>query len=112
MAEMTGRERILAAIRHEEPDRVPVSPRVGVWLIAEFGDASLATQLERLPDVDPMHIVPDGTPDLVEETVRDAMEVAKPGGGFIIGSSDSFREGTQGENIEAYFAACRHYGRY
>lgn len=58
---MTGRERILAAISHQEPDRVPVSPRVGAWLIAEYGDAGLATQMEQLPDMDLMHIVGDGT---------------------------------------------------
>ena len=63
---MTGRERILAAIRHEEPDRVPVSPRVAAWLTAEYGDAELATMLEKLPDTDPMHIVSDGTPNTLE----------------------------------------------
>ncbi|MDP6117529.1 MAG: uroporphyrinogen decarboxylase family protein [Planctomycetota bacterium] len=65
-AEMTGRERILATIRHEEPDRVPVSPRVAAWLKAEFGDASLDTHFERLPDMDVMAIVGDGTPNTLE----------------------------------------------
>ena len=65
-AEMTGGERIRTAIRHEEPDRVPISPRVQAWLTAEYGHASLATQLERLPDIDPMHIVPDGTPNYLD----------------------------------------------
>ncbi len=62
--------------------------------------------------VDLLYVVKHGTPKLVEETVRGAMEVAKPGGGFIIGSSDSFREGTPEENITAYFEACRRYGVY
>ena len=35
MAKMTGRERLLATIRHEEPDRVPISPRVQAWQKAE-----------------------------------------------------------------------------
>ena len=64
--EMAGQERILAAIRHEEPDRVPVSPRVQAWLTAEYGNASLATQMEKLPDIDPMHIVSDGTPNTLD----------------------------------------------
>jgi uroporphyrinogen decarboxylase len=63
---MTGRERILAAIRHEEPDRVPISPRVHAYLIAEYGDDSLATHLEKLPDLDLMCIVPDGTVNYLE----------------------------------------------
>ena len=49
-AEMTGRERIQATIRHEEPDRVPISPRVQAWLNAECGDTSLTTQLDKLLD--------------------------------------------------------------
>ena len=60
---MNGRERLLAAIRHEEPDRVPVSPRVAAWLVAEYGDASLSSELEHLPEMDPMFIVNDGTPN-------------------------------------------------
>jgi hypothetical protein len=40
------------------------------------------------------------------------MEIGKPGGGFIIGSSDSFREGTPRENLDAYFAAVKRYGGY
>ena len=62
--------------------------------------------------VDLLYVVKHGTPELVTDTVRQAMEIAKPGGGFIIGSSDSFREGTPDENIAAYFAACRKYGTY
>lgn len=64
-AQMTSRERILTAIRHEEPDRVPISPRVSAWMIAEYGDASLARQLEVLPDMDFMHIVGESTPNYI-----------------------------------------------
>ncbi|MBT3345382.1 MAG: hypothetical protein HN712_14685 [Gemmatimonadetes bacterium] len=66
MASMTGKERLLAAIAHEEPDRVPVSPRVQAWLRSEYGDSSLTTQLRVLPDIDPMHIVDDGTPNYID----------------------------------------------
>ena len=62
--------------------------------------------------VDLLYVVKHGTPELVEQTVRESMEIGKPGGGFIIGSSDSFREGTPRENIDAYFAACLEYGVY
>jgi len=62
--------------------------------------------------VDLLWVVKHGTPDLVERTVAEAMEIAKPGGGFIIGSSDCFREGTPPENMHAYFQACLKYGVY
>jgi len=60
--------------------------------------------------VDLLHVIKHGTPELVEKTVPEAMKIAKPGGGSIIRSSDSFREGTPRENIVAYFEACKQYG--
>lgn len=62
--------------------------------------------------VDLLYVVLRGTPELVEQTVAEAMEIAKPGGGFIIGSSDSFRDGTPPENMHAYFQSCLKYGKY
>jgi uroporphyrinogen decarboxylase len=83
------------------------------------GDFDLARAKERIGArttlkgyVDLLYVVKHGTPELIERTVREAMEIAKPGGGFIIGSSDSFREGTPPENIRAYFEACKRYGVY
>lgn len=64
-AEMTGQERILTAIAHQEPDRVPISPRYSAWMTAEYGDWTLATALEELPDVDFMPIVSAGTPNYI-----------------------------------------------
>ncbi|MGQ9556197.1 MAG: uroporphyrinogen decarboxylase family protein [Anaerolineae bacterium] len=62
--------------------------------------------------VDLLYVMMMGTPESVEKTVREAIAVAAPGGGFILGSSDSFREGTPLANIHAYFAAAHKYGRY
>ncbi|MCU0643519.1 MAG: uroporphyrinogen decarboxylase family protein [bacterium] len=62
--------------------------------------------------IDLIYVVQQGTPELIDRTIRQAMEIAKPGGGFIIGSSDSFREGTRKKNIAAYFEACKKYGIY
>ena len=39
-AQMTSCERLLAAIHHEEPDRVPVSPRIGAYLTVTYGSSS------------------------------------------------------------------------
>ena len=59
--------------------------------------------------VDLIYVVQRGTPELIEQTVREAIETAGPTG-FILGSSDSFRDGTPVENIRAYFDASRRYG--
>lgn len=64
---MTGRERILATIRHQEPDRVPISPRIWAWLLAEHGRCDLATHLRELPDLDPLHPIDDGTMNVIDE---------------------------------------------
>jgi hypothetical protein len=84
-----------------------------------MGDFDLADAKKRIGQlttlkgyVDLLHVLKEGSPELVEQTVRGAMETAKDGGGFIIGSSDSFREDTPRKNIRAYFRACKQYGRY
>jgi hypothetical protein len=84
-----------------------------------MGDFDLARAKRRIGQmttlkgyVDLLHVIKEGSPHLVEQTVREAMETAKAGGGFIIGSSDSIRDGTPLANIRAYFKACKEYGRY
>lgn len=62
--------------------------------------------------VDLLHVVKNGTPATIDRAVAEAMAIGKPGAGFIIGSSDSFREGTSRENLAAYFAACKRHGVY
>jgi uroporphyrinogen decarboxylase len=83
------------------------------------GDFDLAAAKRDIGDsvclkgwTDLLYVVKRGTPELVERTVREGIETAAPGGGFILGSSDSFRDGTPLENIEAYFAAAHKYGVY
>jgi len=82
-----------------------------------IGDFDLAEAKQRLGDrlcfkgcVDLLYVVKEGTPELITQTVRDAMAIGSPGGGFILGSSDSFRDGTPIENVRAYFDAARRYG--
>ena len=61
-ATMTSRQRLLEVLAHRIPDRVPVAPRVWAWLLAEFGDCSLAVSQRELPEMDDMATVPDDTP--------------------------------------------------
>ena len=43
-----------------------------------------------------------GTPAEVERMTRAALDALAPGGGYILGTSDSIREGTPAENIRAF----------
>ena len=82
------------------------------------GDVDLVEVKRRIGDRvclkgygDLLYVIKLGTRGGVERMVREAMAVAAPGSGFIMGTSDSIREGTPRENIRTYFEAARRYGR-
>gem|GEM_PF-435441 len=60
--------------------------------------------------VDLLYVVQRGTAAQVRAAVIEALEKGSPGGRFILGSSDSFRENTPDENIAAYFKTAREFG--
>jgi len=53
-----------------------------------------------------------GTPDEIKEQTRYACEILGKDGGFILGTSDSIRDGSPYENIKAFFDTGLEYGRY
>lgn len=84
-----------------------------------LGDVDLARAKKEVGDkltlkghIDHWHTIKTGTPDTIESAVKKAIEIAAPGGGFILGTSDSIRPGTSMENVRAYFHAARKYGVY
>jgi len=62
-------------------------------------------------NIDLVNVLMLSTPEAVRESVRQAILDAAPGGGFILGTSDSIRDAPL-ENVRAYFQAARDYGRY
>jgi hypothetical protein len=73
---------------------------------AEFGDRICFNG-----NVDLINVIKDGTPELIHQTVRQLIVDAAPGGGFILGTSDSIRDADLA-NVRAYFEAARMYGDY
>jgi uroporphyrinogen decarboxylase len=80
------------------------------------GDVDLAEVKKRIGRrvclmgyVDLLYVIQRGTPELIDRTVHEAIETAGPTG-FILGTSDSIRDGTPVENVHAYFDAARKYG--
>jgi len=53
-----------------------------------------------------------GTPDEVRETVRQCMTVGKPGGGYMITSSNSIPPYARAENVRAMAQAIQEFGAY
>ena len=60
--------------------------------------------------IDLIYVLQRGTVEEVIDKVREACTIGGEGGGFILGTSDSMRENTPMENINAYFKTGREYG--
>lgn len=54
----------------------------------------------------------DGTEEDVIKEVRECINIAAPGGGYILSSSNSIHEGVKPENYIAMVEATRKYGKY
>ena len=81
------------------------------------GDVDLAEAKQRIGkrvclmgSVDTIYVIERGTPELIDQTVKRAIQAGAPGGGFILGTSDSIRDGTPLQNVKAYFSAALKYG--
>jgi len=62
--EMTSRERHLAVMRGEIPDRIPIAPRIWAWLL-EYGKTHL--ELKKEFDYDPIIFTSSGFPYHIDE---------------------------------------------
>jgi len=65
-----------------------------------------------LGNIDCMYTLCEATIDEVEQTVRETIEAAAPGGGYIMSSSNSVHPGCKPENYIAMVHAARKYGDY
>ncbi len=63
-------------------------------------------------NIDCMEILPDGTIEEVEKTVKETIEIASPGGGYILSSSNSIHPGCKPENFIAMVRFAKKYGKY
>jgi uroporphyrinogen decarboxylase len=61
-------------------------------------------------NIDSSRTLPHGTPDDVAAEVREAIDVAAPGGGYILASDHSLHDGISVENIIELFRVGREYG--
>jgi uroporphyrinogen decarboxylase len=59
-----------------------------------------------------MYILCEGTEEEVEQSVKQTIEAAAPGGGYILSSSNSIHPGCRPENYIAMVHAARKHGDY
>jgi uroporphyrinogen decarboxylase len=84
-----------------------------------YGDFDLAKAKDEIGDavclsgyIDAPNVIRGERPEVIEGEVKRAIEIAAPGGGFILGASDDIARETPIENVSAYFRAGRKYGAY
>jgi uroporphyrinogen decarboxylase len=65
-----------------------------------------------LGNIDCVDLLPNGTPEQVDNAVAQAIQDASAGGGLIICSSNSLHPGVKPENCIAMFKAVHKYGKY
>ena len=73
----------------------------------EYGD-----RLSLIGNIDLAYTLTRGTPEEVEEEVRQRIALVAPGGGYAVGSANSVTEYVPVENFRAMLDATRKYGKY
>ena len=63
-------------------------------------------------NVDATHLMPTASPAEVEQAVIECLQLAAPGGGYILATDHSFHEGIPVNNVFAFIAAGKKYGVY
>ncbi len=97
---------------------------LGVRVVEPFsppplGDADLARAKQIVGNsyvivsgVDQINVLQRGTVDQVKRATAAAMEIGKPGGGFILDNVDFIEYGTPLENLEAYVSTALEHAAY
>lgn len=62
--------------------------------------------------MDVQKVMPFGTPEDVRNEVRNLIRDCAPGGGFILSPAHHIQSDTSVENVEAFYAAAREFGKY
>jgi uroporphyrinogen-III decarboxylase len=74
--------------------------------------AATAGRTTVLGPIDPSGVLALGTPDLVDEKSKEAIEILGPNGGLILGPGCALPPATPPDNIHALVAAAKKYGVY
>ena len=110
-----GPEYDLVRICAEETDLSSINPLE----IPPMGDCNLAqikrefgSKISLMGNLHTTDVMLRGTPDVVREAARRAIDDAAAGGGFILSTGDQCGRDTPDENLMALIEVARTYGRY
>jgi uroporphyrinogen decarboxylase len=62
--------------------------------------------------IDTQHVLPDATPELVRQQVRELLEIWAPGGGYVFCQVHNIQANVPPENVAAMFEAALSFGHY
>ncbi|MFQ6095292.1 MAG: uroporphyrinogen decarboxylase family protein [Candidatus Bathyarchaeia archaeon] len=88
----------------------PIERKAGMNLEemkARYGD-----KVTLIGNVDATEVLPHGEEEEIKKQVLECLEIAAPGGGYILASDHSIHEGVPSKNAFAMFRLARKYGRY
>lgn len=88
----------------------PIEPAAGmdIGVVKEkYGD-----KITLIGNIDCSHLLPTGTPKEVIAVTKKTIDIAAPGGGFLIGSSSELHDSVPIENALALHQTAEKYGRY
>ena len=74
---------------------------------AQYGD-----KVALVGGLDPCYTFDLGTPEAVREAVKQAIEDAATGGGYVLGTAEAIAPETPAESLQAMSEAAREWGRY
>ena len=88
----------------------PLEPMAGM----DIGEvkARFGQRIALVGNVDCTALLPQGTPQDVEEAVKETLAKAAPGGGYILASSNSIHPAVNPDNYRAMMLAARRWGAY
>ena len=89
----------------------PVQPNVPGHEPHELKD-KLGDRLSFWGAIDQQHLLPNGTPDEIEQDVKHKIDVLGAGGGYMCSPAHIVQADTSVENVETFIAAVQRYGVY
>lgn len=89
------------------PVQVAAKDMDSALLKREFGD-----RISFWGGIDTQHVMPNGTPEDVEEEVRHRLHDLAPGGGYVLCAVHNIQPGVPPENVVTMYDAAQKFGEY
>jgi uroporphyrinogen decarboxylase len=96
----------------KESESQPDVMGIGTGIKLEEAKKAIGGKICLFGNIDPVHVLLQGSKEGVEEAVRSCIEAAAPGGGFILATGECVCRDTPEANIHEMVRKAETYGRY